>query len=82
VASTKASSGPSLGITPDQWSAQAETHRKEASASCDIGIVGAEASTTEEPDAGKPHVRACVCGGVGPAFIPQRLLSINNQEKL
>jgi len=38
--------------------------RKEAFAPSGIGIVDAEASITEEPDAGKPHVRVCV-GGAG-----------------
>ncbi len=32
--------------------------------------IRAEASTTEEPDAGKPHVRVCAGGAGQPAFLP------------
>jgi hypothetical protein len=34
-------------------------------------MVRAEVSVTEEPDAGKPHVRDCVGGAGQPAFLPR-----------
>ena len=40
----------------------------------------ARASTTEEPDAGKPHVRICVGGFVQMKFLP--LLSTMNKKSL
>ena len=33
----------------------------------------AEASTTEEPDEGKLHVRVCAGGAGRPAFLPRRV---------
>jgi hypothetical protein len=33
-------------------------------------LLDAKASTTEEPDAGKLHVRVCAGGAGQPAFLP------------
>ncbi|HAR32605.1 MAG TPA: hypothetical protein DCR95_00490 [Desulfobacter sp.] len=37
--------------------------------------VRAEASLTEEPDAGKPHVRDCAGGAGWPTFLPRDVFS-------
>ena len=51
-------------------SPRAQVNRKETFAQDRIMLADAEASTTEEPDAGKPHVRVCM-GGIGrPIFLP------------
>ena len=40
----------------------------------------AKASTTEEPDAGKPHVRVCAGGAGQPAFLPRDNLNIHGKK--
>jgi len=42
----------------------------------------AEVSTTEEPDAGKPHVRDCAGGAGQPALLPRDHLGENRGQPL
>jgi hypothetical protein len=44
--------------------ARIDNGQQKASSICIMRTLYAEASTTEEPDAGKPHVRVCA-GGAG-----------------